>query len=171
MKIVRLILFYLFANRLPKSTHLFGKISKKIRYYLVKNIFSYCGKNVNVESRVWFGTGENIEIGNNSGIGYKSEIQGPVKLGENVLMGPEVKIITWNHNFSDISTPIIKQGVKPPEKVIIGDDVWIGTRVIILPGVQIGKGAIIGAGSVVTKDIPSYSIVGGVPAKIIRFRK
>ena len=59
----------------------------------------------------------------------------------------------------------------PKQKVIIGDDVWIGTRVIILPGVRVGTGSIIGAGAVVTKDVPDYAIVGGVPAKIIKFRK
>ncbi len=62
------------------------------------------------------------------------------------------------------------QGVKSCEPVIIGDDVWIGTRVIILPGKKIGTGAILGAGAVITKDVPDYAIVGGNPAKIIKYR-
>jgi maltose O-acetyltransferase len=66
---------------------------------------------------------------------------------------------------------MIDQGFKDKEPVIIEDDVWIGARVIILPGVKIGKGSIVGAGAVVTKDVEPYSIVAGVPAKLIRKRK
>jgi len=84
-------------------------------------------------------------------------------------MGPEVIILCHNHNFSDISRPMQEQGgtTKP---VVIGDDVLIGTRAIILPGVKIGSGTIIGAGAVVTKDVPDYAIVGGCPAKILKYR-
>lgn len=64
-----------------------------------------------------------------------------------------------------------QQGFLPNQKVTIGDDAWIGTRVIILPGVSVGKGAIIGAGAVVTKDVPEYAVVAGVPAKVIKYRK
>ena len=86
-------------------------------------------------------------------------------------MGPECIIYTRNHAFSRTDIPMREQGFSEEKPVYIGDDVWIGGRVTILPGVHIGKGAIVGAGAVVTKDVPEYSIVGGNPAKIIRFRK
>ncbi len=86
------------------------------------------------------------------------------------MMGPEVIVLTQHHKFDRLDIPMRQQGHKPYEPVIIGDDVWIGIRAIILPGVKIGKGAIIGAGAVVTKDVPEYAIVGGVPARVIKLR-
>lgn len=86
------------------------------------------------------------------------------------MMGPDVIIITGNHEFNRIDIPMRDQGETRPESVVIDDDVWIGTRSIILPGVHIEKGAIIGAGAVVTKDVPEYAVVGGNPAKVIKYR-
>ena len=85
------------------------------------------------------------------------------------MMGPDVVILTHTHKIADITIPMGLQGseVKP---VTIGNDVWIGMRSIIMPGVTIGNGVVIGAGAVVTKDVPDYAVVGGVPAKIIRLR-
>ena len=85
-------------------------------------------------------------------------------------MGPDVVILTLNHEYSDIHKPIGWQGMKPRKKVTIGNDVWLGQRVMIMPGVTIGNGSIVAAGAVVTKDIPPYSIVGGVPAKVLKNR-
>lgn len=85
-------------------------------------------------------------------------------------MGPDVVILTHTHNIDRVDIPMGKQGSRVA-RVIIGDDVWIGMRSIIMPGVKIGNGAVIGAGAVVTKDVPDFAIVGGVPAKIIKFRK
>lgn len=85
-------------------------------------------------------------------------------------MGPDVVILTHTHNIDRVDIPMGKQGSRVA-RVIIGDDVWIGMRSIIMPGVKIGNGAVIGAGAVVTKDVPDYAIVGGVPAKIIKYRK
>ena len=84
-------------------------------------------------------------------------------------MGPDVVILTHTHKISDIAIPMEQQGMEI-RPVTIGNDVWIGMRSIIMPGVTIGSGVIIGAGAVVTKDVPDYAVVGGVPAKIIRFR-
>ena len=113
--------------------------------------------------------GTGVIIGDGSGIGVNCSIHGPLTIGDNVMMGPDVVILTSNHNFANIDIPMSKQGfsLKP---VVIGNDVWIGTRSIILPGVTVGNGVVIGAGAVVTKDIPDYAIVGGVPAGVIRFR-
>lgn len=87
------------------------------------------------------------------------------------MMGPDVVILLHNHRFDRTDVPMRFQEFSESEPVIIDDDVWIGCRVTILPGVRIGKGAIIGAASVVTKDVPEYAIVGGNPAKVIKMRK
>lgn len=97
-------------------------------------------------------------------------MHGPLRIGDNVMMGPEVTILTHTHRIDRTDIPMGKQGSMVSE-VIIGDDVWIGMRAIILPGVRIGSGVVIGAGAVVTKDVPDYAVVGGVPARVIRYRK
>lgn len=86
------------------------------------------------------------------------------------MMGTDVTVITRNHRFDRTDVPMMKQGFEDEKPVYIGDDVWIGDRVIILPGVHVGNGCVIAAGSVVTKDVPRYTVVGGVPAKVIRER-
>lgn len=113
-----------------------------------------------------------VEIGCNSGIGEFGIIRSSnhVHIGNNVLIGPRVFITDSDHGFESRCTPIYLQDIKS-DKVIIEDDVWIGANVIILKGISVGTGAIIGAGSVVTKNVPKYSVVAGNPAKIIRERK
>ena len=110
-----------------------------------------------------------VEIGSNSSIGYKAKITGQCSIGNNVIMGPEVYIFTKNHKIDNINVPIKYQGDTDDERVYIGDDCRIGCRAIIMPGVYIGKGSVVGAGAVVTKDVPEYAVVGGVPATIIKF--
>ncbi len=162
------ILFYLFATYLPGSNTRLGKFSKKFRGYLFKNITGSTSKDINIERKAKFY--RNIELGNNSGIGTNSVIQGPTVIGNDVMMGPEVLIYTSNHETSDTSIPMRLQGHTRPEKVIIGNDIWIGRRAIIMPGVTVGDHAIIGANAIVTKDVPPYAVVAGVPAKVIKYR-
>ena len=168
-----LAIYYLFAKHLPatNNTLWISKGIQKIRLAIARYVFDYCGKNVNIEKGADFGTGSGIRIGDNSGLGVNCSVRGPLEIGENVMMGPDVIIMTSSHNVESTFLPMNQQGSLPKQKVLIGDDVWIGTRVIILPGVRVGTGSIIGAGAVVTKDVPDYAIVGGVPAKIIKFRK
>lgn len=86
------------------------------------------------------------------------------------MMGPDVTILTHTHNIERTDIPMGQQGMRVAE-VVIGNDVWIGMRVVIMPGVKIGNGAVIGSCAVVTKDVSAFAIVGGVPAKIIKYRK
>jgi maltose O-acetyltransferase len=114
-----------------------------------------------------------ISIGSNSYIGRYSRIQVSegysVTIGSNCRIGPLFQVWTQTGNVdSDFSDPL-KVGTKYGN-ITIGDAVWIGTSVVISPGVKIGNNAIVGANSVVTKDVPDYAIVGGVPAKLIRFK-
>lgn len=81
-----------------------------------------------------------------------------------------MSILTHTHNIERTDIPMGQQGMRVSE-VVIGNDVWIGMRVVIMPGVKVGNGVVIGAGAVVTKDVPDYAIVGGVPTMIIKFRK
>lgn len=142
--------------------------ARKFRRIWAKAIIDFCGSNVNIEKNASFTP--LLKIGNNSGVGISCEMNGPITIGDDVMMGPEVVIYTTRHNDERTDIPMRLQGMKEVLPVKIGNDVWIGRRVIIMPGVVIGDGCIIGAGAVVTKDIPSYSVVAGVPAKIIRKR-
>ena len=113
-----------------------------------------------------------LTVGANSAIGKRCEIAlngGEISIGNFVRIASNVFITNANHAFTDTGTPIMEQGVVTRD-VVIEDDVWIGHAAIILPGVRIGKGAIIAAGSVVTKDVDALSVVGGNPARFIRSR-
>ena len=125
-----------------------------------------------VEQGAYFGNGKDIKVGNYVGIGKNFKMQNRTLLAEGeLIMGEDVLFLGGGHNFDNLNIPIGKQGTKEKTPLYIGFDVWIGTRVIILPGCKrIGKGVIIGAGSVVTKDIPDYAIVGGNPARVIKVR-
>ena len=163
------VIYDLFAKKMPPSHSYISLGSKRIRYFLVKHFVDKCGKNVNIEKNANIST--KICIGNNSDIGTNAKISPYVYIGDNVMMGPDVNIYTRNHKFSDINIPMIEQGYEDYKEVIIGNDVWIGSRVTILPGVKIGDGVVIGASSVVTKDIPAYCVVGGNPARVLKNRK
>ena len=127
------------------------------------------GANVNIEHGAEFDG--RLVIGDNSSLGIHAEALGPIHIGDNVMMGPECVILTQNHSHASTDIPMIQQGFESPRSVVIGNDVWIGRRVTILPGVTVGSGSIIAAGAVVTKDVEPYTIVGGVPAKTIKCRK
>lgn len=171
MRVFSLMIYYCLFRFLPSSRKGYFKIFRVFRSFCGRFIFDSCGKNINIEKGAYFGSGKGIEIGDNSGIGVNCKIDAPCKIGSDVMMGPEVVVLTKNHNFSRLDIPMWKQGSTVVKKVVIGNDVWIGTRVILMPGVIIGDGAVIAAGAVVTRDVPSYAIVGGVPAKIIKYRK
>lgn len=160
------VLYKIFASGLPKSRYMI--FAQRFRAFFAKRIIRYCGKNVNVEKNASFTPG--LSIGDNSGVGVMCEINGLVTIGKNVMMGPEVVVYSSNHKYDRTDIPMCEQGFQEPQEVIIDDDVWIGRRAIIMPGVHIGKGCIIGAGAVVTKDIPEFSVAVGVPAKVVKSR-
>ena len=162
-------LYVIFAKKLPLSNSKYNLYSKQIRYFLAKRFVYSIGKNVNIEKGASFPY--SLKIGDNSGLGVRCEINGEVEIGNNVMMGPDVVIYTQNHAFRYKNILIMNQGYYSSQKVVIGDDVWIGRRVILLPGVHIGKGAVIGAGAVVAKDIPEYAIAVGNPVVIKGYRE
>jgi len=177
-KFIATVLYYGLAKHLPVSYHplSFG-ISRPFRGMLCRHIFKKCGSNINVERGVTFRydgafIGCDIEIGSNSGLGINAllESSGGIIIGNNVTMGPDVIIMTRNRKHDDITKPMNVQGFTSG-KVIIEDDVFIGTRTIILAGVTIGRSSLIGAGTVVTKDVPAYSVFAGNPGKVVKMRK
>ena len=145
-------ILYLFASRLPSSFYWINIGQKPIRALCGKLILAQCGKHVNIEKGAVFSS--SVELGDYSGIGIRAQIGGRTIIGKHVMMGPDVTIFVRNHMFDRTDIPMDQQGFTIEKPVVIEDDVWIGARVIILPGVHIGTGAVIGAGAVVTKDVP-----------------
>lgn len=161
------IFYKVFAAWLPRSQR--SNIAKLLRVAFGRKILKSCGKSVNIERNAYF-TPE-VSIGDRSSIGVDCELYGPINIGSDVMMGPECVIYTVGHKHDRTDITMIEQGYTEVEPVNIGDDTWLGRRVMIMPGVNIGRGCIIAAGAVVTKDIPEYSIAGGIPAKVLRRRK
>lgn len=141
------------------------------RTVLYKILLKKMGRKVLIRSGVRIDYPENIEIDDFSGVNDYCFIEGgvSVKIGKWVRLGPHVSILTMNHVYQSRKIPIKQQGLEK-KPVVIDDDVWIGINSVILPGVTIGKGAVVAAGSIVTKDVEPYSIVGGIPAKHIKMR-
>ena len=175
MRLVFLFIYYGFARHLPKSTMpVLGKFAQWLRYSCAKHLFAECKGYVNLECGAYFGNGKKIYVlGNGVGIGKDFinhcrivTFHGQDMMGENVLFqGGE-------HTFANPNVSIGSEGNLSDTPLEVCKDVWIGSRAIVLPGCKrIGAHSIIGAGSVVTKDVPDYAIVGGNPAQIIRMRK
>lgn len=138
---------------------LFKKRGKNILFFPLNSSFSY--KTIEMGDDVFIGPGARF-----------SAIK-EIKIGSKVMFGPSVTIMGGDHNFSQVGRYMFDVHEKLPKNdspVVIKDDVWIGNNAIILKGVTIGEGSIIAAGSLVIKDMPEYSIIGGVPAKVLKQR-
>lgn len=154
-------IFYVLLNFLPHP----------VRILFFKIMFNNLGQNAFIDHGCYFRYPHQICIGNNVSINRKCSIFGSyyskntrIIIGNNVVIAPEVKIFAASHDYHDINLPDCGEGIT------ISDNVWIGGGVIILPGVKIGEGAVIGAGSIVTRDIPDWSVAAGNPARVIRKR-
>lgn len=140
----------------------------RVQYYNKRgckiNKSSSISPNVRIRGRFEMGTGSSIAqncsiSGENAG----------VFIGENVMIAPNVSIVAFNHGFELVEIPMVKQ-VNTEGAIFIEDNVWIASNCTIGKGVRIGEGSIIAANSFVNKDVPPFSIVGGVPAKVIKSR-
>ena len=158
-KFIGLIIYKLIAKHLPLSYSFPQLGQRQLRALCGKLMLTKCGRQVNIERGAVFSS--KCELGDRSGIGVNAQIGGKCIIGNDVMMGPQCIIHTRNHRFDDITKPMREQGFTEEKPVVIGDDVWIGSRVTILPGVHIGNHAIVAAGAVVTKNVPDWAVVGG----------
>ncbi len=149
-----------------------GLMPQFIRNIAFKVMFKKIGKNTYIDYETYFRYSNRIQIGSNTVINrgckffasyYKKDVI--ISIGNNVAIAPYCVFYSAGHDYSKIDLPDIAKSI------IIDDNVWVGGSTIILPGVKIAEGAIIGAGSVVTKDIPAYSIAVGNPARVIKKRE
>lgn len=172
-----------------KFMKLFMKYCSKFLIVLSKGLYKYmimpfkkaqlkkCGKKVYIgkNSNIYY---KNVSLGNSVSIGQNSEFmctRAEIIIGDHVMFGPHVFLITGGHriDLKNRYMDTIGNDEKLPENdkdIVIKGDNWIGANAVILKGVTVGEGAVIAAGAVVTKDVEPYSIVGGVPAKLIRMR-
>ena len=173
MRFLALILYYGVAYYLPNfDARLFGRLSNRIRVWCVKNLFEYVGQGVRIGRKVRFGNGRNIRIGDFSNLGEGCSVPSNIVIGNNVMMGPyNFFFRNFIHNTQDSSRPMIEQGfVFLDGKLTIGDDVFIGRECMFMPCIKIGSHSIIGARSVVTKDVDDMVMVAGNPAQIRKKR-
>ena len=108
-----------------------------------------------------------VIVGDRTRIGLSNTLIGPVHVGDDVRLAQNVVLSGLNHNYKEIDSPIHKQGVST-KPIVVEDESWIGANVVIVPGVTIGKHSIVAAGSVVTKNVPPYSVVAGNPARLLK---
>jgi maltose O-acetyltransferase len=161
-------IYLIFFKNTPEDYRPYALFFPYIRKVLVSHYVNKSGRKLRVK------TGAEIAmkttVGDNSELGTRCLIQSNVSIGSNVIMGPDIKIYSRNHKFERLDIPIQKQG-KNYFETTIGDDVWLGANVIVTAGCKIGNHVIVAAGAVVTKDVLDYAIVGGVPAKVLKYRK
>lgn len=155
-----------------------GKIFDRLLMFLFRSMFKSCGKNVFFHPTKSHITYNNVTIGRDVYIGFGASFiatKSEIIIGNKTMFGPNVTIMGGDHSSHLVGK--LLYDYKPSDKlqsddktVVIGNDVWVGAGVIILKGVHIGRGSIIAAGAVVTKDVAPYSIMGGIPAKLIKPR-
>lgn len=142
-----------------------------MRVWCCRHIFAECGKEVNIERGVYFGNGRNVRLGSRSGLGVNARIKDNTIIGNDVMMGPNFVVQESRHSFERTDIPMGQQPELPPQQVIIGNDIWIGADVMIIGNRRVADGSILAARTVLTKEFPAYSIIGGNPSRLLRSRR
>ncbi|MBQ8117278.1 MAG: acyltransferase [Lachnospiraceae bacterium] len=156
---------YAVGGVLPHGTYKQYPISQAIRRLSGKLLFDECGKRINLGRKCRLSN--HIRIGDGSSIGDGGYVSGSLVIGDYVMIAPQCVFLGLNHEFDEQTLEHLGSSNSP---ITIKDHAWIGYGVKILSGVTIGEYAIVGAGAVVTKDVEDYCVVGGVPARFIKFR-
>ncbi|ARB99631.1 acyltransferase [Neisseria gonorrhoeae] len=139
-----------------------GIVGRRVRGFLARRVSPHIGRGVNIERGAY--VFPDTVLGDGSGIGANCEICRGLVVGKNVMMGPECLLYSTNHKFDRENKRF--EGYTEIRPITLEDDVWPGRRVIVMAGVTVGRGSVVGAGAVVTKDIPPYSLAAGNPAVV-----
>lgn len=168
---IKIALYYLIFAKLPSAR--FTLLFSKWRVWYFTRVLKIMKSGPNesmLGHNIYIANGQRVQFGYGCRVNENVYIE-KADIGNDVLIAPNVAILSRMHEFERTDIPMSLQGYRPEKGVVVGDDVWLGRNVIVLPGVNIGKGVIVGAGAVVTKDIPDYAIVAGVPAKVMKMRQ
>ena len=168
---VLMIVYYAIAKDFLDWPRPLGRLGFRFRGFIASRLFAECGPRLRIHRRVSFGSGAQIHAANNVGIGQGCSFGGgaAVYLGAYLTMGPGCTFITGGHGVK--SRRPLREQPNYHKPIRIGEDVFLGAQVLLLPGVTVGDGAIVGAGSVVSKDVEPYTIVAGNPIRVIGRRE
>jgi maltose O-acetyltransferase len=122
-----------------------------------------------IDAQIYIGDGSDVHVGSRCQINRGCRIS-HVVISDKVMIGPQVIVLGAMHRTDDRDVPMIDQGKLETQPTILEEDVWLGARAIVMPGLRIGTGSIVAAGAVVTHDVPPRTVVAGVPARVIRQR-
>lgn len=164
-----LLAYYGFATHLPDMSFPGGTLSTRLRAFLCRGFLASAGKEIDIRPGAFLADGRYLHMADRSSIGPGCRIYG-ARLGYGVIVGPHCVFFKENRAADDLSIPVGAHGTTPINLPVVEDLAWVGERVLVLQGRRIGKGAIVGAGAVVTRDVPPYAIVGGNPARVIGHR-
>jgi acetyltransferase-like isoleucine patch superfamily enzyme len=143
----------------------------KLRAAYYRRVLARCGRALKTRQHVILRHTRNISVGNDVFLNRGATITAhtPIEIGDDCLIGPGAVLHNGDHRFDLVDLPIRRQGFSSAP-IVLEDDVWIGANAVVLSGVRVGRGSVVAGGSVVTRDVPPYTVVGGVPAKPIARR-
>lgn len=168
---IKIALYYLIFAKLPSARFTLLFSTWRVWYFTRVLKIMKSGPNESMLGHnIYIANGQRVQFGYGCRVNENVYIE-KADIGNDVLIAPNVAILSRMHEFERTDIPMSLQGYRPEKGVVIGDDVWLGRNVIVMPGVKVGRGSIVAAGAVVTKDVEPFSIVGGVPAILIKRRK